>query len=227
MRRLAAILSLLLFFTSSALAKVVVFWQDGFPTVASQPLARETLVKALDGMDPIFAGADALQEPATLNGADLLILPYGSAVLTDAWASIHGHLQAGGNLLILGGQPLRVPVIAANGKFIQARPQHTYSRELDFRHSYEVPRTAAKFEWRSGYSFLDTAQIRASRFFAVEGRLNGLGYMVNSDGGKVAAPVIVADHTNFATPGNARLPRRATPNIRVLVQNPRPPLESR
>ncbi len=56
--------STLLFMTSLASAKVVVFWQDGFPTVASQPLSRDTLVTVFNGMDPVFAGIDALRDPA-------------------------------------------------------------------------------------------------------------------------------------------------------------------
>ena len=41
-----------LFALSSGLAaKTVVFWQAGFPTISSQPVARETPVKALDDPD--------------------------------------------------------------------------------------------------------------------------------------------------------------------------------
>jgi hypothetical protein len=36
-------------------AKVVVFWQPGFPTVASQPVDRASLDKALEGLEPVFA----------------------------------------------------------------------------------------------------------------------------------------------------------------------------
>src|ERR1019366_9676551 len=107
------------------------------------------------------------------------------------------------NLLVIGGQPLRVPVRLRNGHFLQARPQDTYSRELGLRHSYELPRQdGTKFEWKHGYSFLSTPAVRARRFFVMEGRLEGLGYMVNADGVEVAAPVIVEDHTN-ETRGNA------------------------
>ena len=204
--RNAARACLLIFLASSvsSFGKVVVFWQDGFPTVASQPVARETLAKALQGIDPVFANLDGLRNSATLSSAELLILPYGSAVPADAWPSIHAYLRAGGNLLVLGGQPLRVPVTLADGRFVAARPQDTYSRELDFRHTYEVPRAGAtRFAWRSGYSFLHTPEVQARRFFAIEGRLEGLGYMVNSDGVEVAAPVVVADHTSDTASVNA------------------------
>ena len=79
------------------------------------------------------------------------------------------------------------PVALAGGKFEQAAAQDTYSRELDFRHTYEVPAFSdAKFAWRSGYSFLSAPAIHAQRFFAVEGHLDGLGYMVNSEGTEVS-----------------------------------------
>jgi hypothetical protein len=195
--RFMAILFLFLTAVPSGSAKVVIFWQDGFPTVASQPIARETLVKALEGKEPLFVNLEDLKSPGILAGAELVVLPYGSAVPVDAWPQIRDYLQEGGNLLILGGQPLRVPVALVGGKFVQARPQDTYSRELDFRHSYEVPAPGdARFEWRFGYSFLPAPVIRAQRFFAVEGHLDGLGYMVNSEGTEVAAPVIVADQTS-------------------------------
>ncbi|HXR39124.1 MAG TPA: alpha-amylase family protein, partial [Terracidiphilus sp.] len=94
------------------------------------------------------------------------------------------------------GQPLRVPVSLVNGQYVAAAPQDTYSRVLGFRHTYEVPvaRDAA-FQWRAGYAWLPSLKIHAQHFFAVEGHLNGLGYMADREGQLVAAPVIVADHT--------------------------------
>jgi Beta-galactosidase len=198
--------------TSSGLARVVVFWQEGFPTVASQPVQRETLLQALkdrDDKDVTFIGREELNNPTALVAADLLVLPYGSAVPADAWTAIHAYLQAGGNLLILGGEPVRVPVTAVDSKFDQGRPQDSYSRVLNFLHAYEVPADGrAKFAWRPGYSFLRTPEIRARRFFAIEGHLDGLGYMVNSEGTEVAAPVVVSDHTTEATTGDVMLGSR-------------------
>ncbi len=177
------------------LAKTVVFWQPGFPTVASQPIEQSSLLQALNGLDAQFADVEGLNAPATLSGADLLVLPYGSAVPADAWKAIENYLHEGGNLLIVGGQPLRVPVTEADGKFAEAAPQDTYSRVIDFRHTYEVPVPGdAHFAWKPGDDLPETPQIRAHRFFAVEGRLDGFGYMVDGAGLPVAAPVIVADH---------------------------------
>jgi hypothetical protein len=181
---------------SSAFARVAVFEQPGFPTVASQPVSHETLVKALDGQGAVFLGIDQLKDPAALQGVDLLVLPYGSAFPADAWSGIHGYLTGGGNLLVLGGQPFRVPVELRNGTFAEQPPQDTYSRALGFPHSYEIPRldASAKFAWRDGYSFLRTPEIRARRWFAVESHVDGLGYMTDATGDDVAAPVIVSDY---------------------------------
>jgi hypothetical protein len=193
--RTAFLITLLILFPVSLCAKVVVFWQPDFPTVASQPLDRSVLERALNGMDPVFADVASLNQPATLDHADLLILPYGSAASVDAWKSIESYLHGGGNLLVLGGQPLRVPVASVGGKYEASRPQDTYARALDFRHTYEVPVPKdAQFAWMPGLVLGTVPQLRAKRFFAVEGRLNGLGYMSDSTGLLVAAPVIVADY---------------------------------
>ncbi|MBZ5583319.1 MAG: beta-galactosidase [Acidobacteriia bacterium] len=192
MRNLIATLALVLACVFSTTAKTVVFWHAGFPTVASQPVARETLSKALDDPDTVFAGLDTIKD--ALTGADLLVLPYGSAFPAGAWSAIQVYTRAGGNLLVLGGQPFQTPVTSSNGKFTQAPPQDTYSRELGIQHTYVAPQQgAAKFAWRTGYEFLPAVAVRARRYFALEGRLNGLGYMVSAEGLQVAAPVVVMD----------------------------------
>jgi hypothetical protein len=195
MRRIISALFAASLFALPLQAKVVVFWQPGFPTVASQPIDRATLEQALQGLDPVFADETALANADTFADSDLLVLPYGSAVPVDSWKAIEHYLNAGGNLLILGGQPLRVPVSLVNSQYVPAVPQDTYSRALGFRHTYEVPVSRdTAFHWRAGYAWLPSLQIHAQRFFAVEGRLNGLGYMADSAGQLVAAPFIVADH---------------------------------
>jgi len=87
-----------------------------------------------------------------------------------------------------------VPVTQEGTVFVQGRPQDTYARSLDLRHTYEVPVAPdAHFAWRQGYDFATTPKVEAEKFFTVEGRLNGLGYMVDNHGSRVAAPVIVID----------------------------------
>jgi hypothetical protein len=213
-------LALLLAISAAPLrAKVVVFSEPGFPVVDSQPVGSATLTAAL-GPGAIFAGIDALQRADTLSGASLLVLPYGSAIPVEAWTRIDTYLRAGGNLLILGGQPLHAPVTGRAGGFTRQNPQDTFSRVLDFRHTYVVPAipSGASFAWRDGYAFLPKIDVRAERFFAVEGRLNGLGYMVDGDGDRVAAPVIVADHPEGGPGGGNMMGSR----IVALDFDPRP-----
>jgi glycosyl hydrolase family 42 (putative beta-galactosidase) len=182
---------LLSLLSSSAMAQIVVFWQPGFPTVASQPVDRATLSAALH---PGFLDLKALQASGALAKCELLVLPYGSSVPTDAWKAIEIYLQNGGNLLVLGGQPLHVPVTQVGATFVLGRPQDTYSRTLDLRHTYEVPvERDAHFAWKPGYAFETSPRLQAEQFFTVEGHLNGLGYMVDTSGVLVAAPVIVID----------------------------------
>ncbi len=191
MPALLLVVVLLSLLSSSGMAQVAVFWQPDFPTVASRPVDRATLYAALH---PDFLDLKALQAPGALAKCELLVLPYGSSVPTDAWKAIETYLQNGGNLLVLGGQPLRVPVTQVGATFVQGRPQDTYSRTLDLRHTYEVPVARdAHFAWKPGYAFEASPRLQAEKFFTVEGHLNGLGYMVDRSGVLVAAPVIVID----------------------------------
>ncbi len=183
-----------LFLAGSALAQVVVFRQPAFPTVASEPVPPSVLAQALPGAH--FIDLNALKTDR-LAGAKLLVLPYGSSVPVEGWPAIQAFLNAGGSLLVVGGEPLRVPVRGLTA-FTPEAPQDTYSRALGIRHSAPVPQAEGRFRWREGYSFLPEVQIRARTVFAEEGRpekgsLNGLGYLVDAGGTRTAAPVIVLD----------------------------------
>ncbi len=181
---------------TSASRHIVVFEQAGFPTIGTQPIAHSTLVRVL-GTAASFVDLPQLRSGAALQDASLLVMPYGSAVSTAAWPAVQHYLQHGGNLLLLGGQPLRVPVLGdGTGAFNTEAPQDSYSRAIDFRHSYALPLDlkTAHFAWRHGYEFLPAVDIRAEQVYAEEGRLNGLGYLEGADGTHLASPVIVADH---------------------------------
>lgn len=197
--RLLLVLSLFAGHSSALFAKAVVFWQEGFPTVASEPISRAALERALAGENPVFLSVDGLRDSSALANADLLVLPYGSAFPAGDWSAILGYLKGGGNLLTLGGQPFRVPVTGSSGSFQQQRVQDTYSLEVGIRHTYEVPVPAtAKFAWKEGYSFLENTAIQGHRFFALEGQVSGLGYMVDPDGTKSAAPVVVGESAGIS-----------------------------
>ncbi len=183
-----------------AAAKTVVFWQPGFPAVDSRPVARETLRKALEGLDPSFVTLDELARPGTLGGGDLLVLPYGSAVPADAWKVITGHLRDGGSLLVLGGRPLAVPVRRQDGRFVTEQPQNRYSRHVGIWHAYDAPqKDFTRFVWGDDFSFFASVAIRARRAFAAgmgggSGTYRGAGYFLNAAGNRIAAPVTVQDY---------------------------------
>jgi hypothetical protein len=177
-------------------AKVVVFWEEGFPAVESQPVSRETLGRALQSLGPVsFASLDDLARPETLRGADLLVLPYGSAVPVDGWGTILAHLQAGGNLLTLGGRPLYVPVARQDGRFVTGRAQNTYARQLGISHSYAAPQTnLSRFVWDESCSFLRPVDLRALKVYVATGS-SGLGFLLDANAEKAAAPVVKRDFT--------------------------------
>src|ERR1700677_824519 len=165
MRTLPRVFLFLLLLSSPLVAQVTVFWQPGFPTISSQPLDRPTLSAALNDPHLTFLDLKALQDPGALAHTELMVLPYGSAVPTDAWKAIEAYLQHGGNLLVLGGQPMRVPITQADGAFVQGRPQDTYARVLDLRHTYEVPVPRdAHYTWKPGYFFATTPKVQAEKF---------------------------------------------------------------
>ena len=179
----------------SPATRTVVFAEPGFPTIDSEPVPQATLTAAL-GSGTIFANTAELRAGTVLQGASLLVMPYGSAVPAAAWPAVEKYVHSGGNLLLLGGRPLRVPVAGdAAGNFKPEDPQDSYSRALGFLHSYPAPLTGAPahFRWRSGYEFLPSLEVHAKEVFVEEGRLNGLGYLDAQDGTHLAAPVIVLD----------------------------------
>ena len=98
----------------------VIFQQAGFPTLESEPLDASTLRAAFGQTD--HADIAQLQAGEILKQASLLILPYGSAFPEQAWPEIFHYLQEGGNLLLIGGEPFRVPVAeGSNGTFDERR----------------------------------------------------------------------------------------------------------
>ncbi|RPI04393.1 MAG: hypothetical protein EHM64_10080, partial [Ignavibacteriae bacterium] len=132
---------LLCFFQISApvcFGETVVFFEKGFPSQENGTISRTALEKALSPLHPRFVGLAELQQWNAQSPNDLLILPYGSAFPADAWEAIQKHL-AKGNLLVLGGRPLFVPVTHVNGGWRSGNPQNTYARSLGIEHSYAVP----------------------------------------------------------------------------------------
>ncbi len=163
-------------------ADTVVFWQEGFPSIETQPIERTALEAALP------SAAFENLEQLSLGASSLLVLPYGSAVPVAAWPRIQAFLDAGGNLLVLGGRPLYVPVSRSQGKFIPGTPENTYSRRIGIPYAWEVPRKDfVRFGWARELTGLPDVHVRARRAFA--GAEEGIGYLLDS-GGEYAAAVV-------------------------------------
>ena len=188
-------------------AQTVVFQQPGFATIDSEALPQAVLAAAVGGT-AVYVNVEQLRSGAPLEHAALLVLPYGSAFPADAWPAVMHYLEQGGNLLLIGGQPLRVPVLGDHeGAFTRETPQDSYSRTIDFRHSYPVPllSTATHFAWRPGYEFLPRLAVHATQVYAQEGRLQGLGYLDAADGTHLAAPIIVSDRGAGSSMAGSRI----------------------
>lgn len=199
---------------TSLSAKVIVFWQDKFPTVESEAPPRQVLEQALAAMQPVFAGVDDLGKPETLQGADLLVLPYGSAFPAEAWARIQQFIRAGGHVLNLGGRPFFAPVRRDQGAFVAGPLQNTYARSIGIRHSYQAPRTDfSSFSWGEDHGFLAKTEVRARRAFVLIGGGRGLGYLLDGKGERVAAAAITRESASAGRGGRGG---RSAPGARQV-----------
>ncbi len=201
MQKLAVAAWVLALSGAGAAAKTVVFWQEGFPAVDTAAPARRAMEQALAvgdaaGQEVVFADVEELGRAGTLDGTDLLVLPYGSAFPEPDWAAIHRYLESGGNLLVLGGRPFGVTVAARAGAFEIREAAGAYERRMGIRNSYPLPAVPnGEFTWREGYGQFPALKLKPARCFALEGRLSGLGYLRDGRGDALAAPVVVMDHT--------------------------------
>jgi len=212
-------------------ARAVVFDEPGFPVVESAAVPREVLDEALSGFDVAFAGLAEIGRPGALEGADLLVLPHGSAFPADAWDAIRAYLEGGGNLLTLGGRPLYVPVFAEADGYRAGRPTPEYWRLLAAVEAAEVRLPAAtrsRFVWDPVWGF-EAVELRARRVFAVttlfvanfsapEGSWRGLGHLVDANGWRLAAPVTRLDFS--LVPAGAR--PRGHGRLVMLTFDPEP-----
>ncbi|MGQ9635197.1 MAG: beta-galactosidase [Bryobacteraceae bacterium] len=187
-------------------ASVLVFWEEGFPTVDSQPVSRQVLEQSLKNLNPRFVSRAQLRGAEALQKVDLLVLPYGSAFPAELWPSLSSYLEGGGNLLVLGGRPFTVPVSEEQGRLVEGRPQQLFSGQLGISETYEAPLinriraetgvtrpTDLRFLWDDDFYFLDPVRVAARRVFVLGiGRgqgYRGMGFLVNPEGRRVAAPV--------------------------------------
>lgn len=209
---------LIFIFSASAISgfgKTIVFFEKDFPTVDNGAISRATLEKAfasapeahppLAEMNVQFVGLADLQE--SLADSDLLVLPYGSAFPADAWQTISHHLGSG-NLLVLGGRPLYVPVYRDSTGWRVEPAQNTFSKYLGIMYSYAITQSGPwSLKWDEDAPFftshLSAVSLNPRRVFANSGygqRYRGIGFLVDAQGNRLVAPIVADDRFGHASP---------------------------
>lgn len=193
-------------FTATAVSgfgRTIVFFEKDFPPVDNGTISRTALERAFAPLSPRFVDLTDLQKPDVLAEGDLLVLPYGSAFPADAWETIQRHLQ-GGNLLVLGGRPLYVPVYRDSTGWRIEAPQNTFSKNIGVMYSYPVPQHGPwNLKWDEDAPFFQVTSLNPQRVFVnagFGGRYRGLGFLVDAQGERLAAPVVAVDMVVFGPP---------------------------
>ncbi|MGD0339072.1 MAG: cellulase family glycosylhydrolase [Bacteroidota bacterium] len=193
---------------ATSFGKTIVFFEKDFSPVENGAISRTALERAFASLNPHFVNLADLQKSDALAEGDLLILPYGSAFPADAWETIRNHLNHG-NLLVLGGRPFFVPVYRDSTGWRVGQPQNSYARSLGIEHSYAVPQHGPwSLQWDEDAPWFHDLALNPRRVFVNAGygeRYRGLGFLVDADGNRLAAPVVAEDLTGYALPPRRRV----------------------
>jgi hypothetical protein len=186
----------------------VVFYEKNFPTVENGAVSRAALEQALRSLNPRFVGLADLQREAVLGEGDLLVLPFGSALPVDAWNVIRRHLDRG-NLLVLGGRPFFVPVRRDSTGWHPQQPQNGYALSLGIAQSYAVPQHGPwTLQWDENAPWFRGGSLDPRRVFVnagFGGRYRGIGFLVDTNGNRLAAPVAAEDLVGHSLPARRRV----------------------
>ncbi len=188
----------------------VVFFDSGFPLADSASASRAQLETILP--DARFASLDQLAAQLNDSSTRLLVLPYGSAFPEQAWAAIYDFLERGGNLLVLGGQPLsRAAYRDSTGwhlrdysvRFMRPLMIDQYqitpgSEGLDFQTNQAVTLQPKPFAWKRAFSpviRLSAVDLynRGGSAGSIDARLDALAWGTKG-GRRLSAPLIQIDH---------------------------------
>ena len=197
--------------STAAKTRVIVFWEEGFPSADTAPPSRANLNAILPGAS--FISADTLSDALASEETGLLVLPYGSAFPEKQWDTIRKYLDRGGDLLVLGGMPFTRAVYKDGGAWRMRPAIQTFARSLFLNDYQETPGSdAAKFTANDDYSFLKlpafswarawsaTVRLTDEELYKREGsagtldtRLETLAWGV-ANGHRLAAPIVEMDH---------------------------------
>jgi Cellulase (glycosyl hydrolase family 5) len=198
--------------SAAAKSRVIVFWEEGFPSADTAAPSRADLSAILSGAS--FISADALSDALASEETGLLLLPYGSAFPEKQWDAIRKYLERGGNLLVLGGMPFTRAVYKDGGAWRMRPAIQSFARSLFLNDYQETPGSdTAKFAVNDDYSFLKlpafswarawsaTVRLTDEELYKREGsagtldtRLDTLAWGV-ANGHRLAAPIVELDHS--------------------------------
>jgi hypothetical protein len=193
---------------------VIVFWEDGLPAADTAQPSRGPLSAVLPD-DAAFTNADHLSEALNERETELLVMPFGSAFPEDAWPAIHGYLERGGNLLVLGGRPFTRAAYRekSNGAWKLRPAIQAFARSLFLNDYQETPGSdTAAFAANEDFSFMElpafawkrawsaTVRLTDEDLYKREGSAGSLDARLDTlvwgvaNGRKLAAPIIEIDH---------------------------------
>lgn len=198
-------------------ARVLIFKEEDFPFVDTTAVQTQEIIEALPPMQEVRSvEVSELKKRLRADSIDLLINPYGSAFPMDAWPEIHDYLASGGNLLNLGGAPFSVPMRHDGEGWRQEISQTQYHRELGINQAYPVDMTDVKrYHTTSTEPLLSglIEEFACDRVFELQVKLTSrsddsaefgtsgareavlrpLLYAYDSEGRRIAAPIIAID----------------------------------
>ncbi|MGE5846438.1 MAG: hypothetical protein ACM34O_06925, partial [Ignavibacteria bacterium] len=210
LKKISPYLFLIIFFLSNkaVISRTIIFYEKGFPSYENGLISREILDRALSPLKPVFMDFRTLISDTSFKEGDLLVFPYGSAFPQEAWEAINKYI-ANGNILVIGGRPLTVPVYRKNKKWFVDNPQNTFSKTLGIQYSYEIPLKKNQHpEYDENAPFFNGVELNPVRVFVNAGygdKYRGLVYLTDSNGDRAAAPITAEDLIGYNQPPRRRV----------------------
>ncbi len=125
-------------------SRTAVFRPKGFPTIDAAPIDDATLARVVSNQDSdVISSVPEFIERLTTERYDTVVFTHGSAFPIQAWPQIRAFIANGGSLVVFGGAPFHVPVLAT-GKpgeetYESAPRTPTFARELLIGPCEEIP----------------------------------------------------------------------------------------
>jgi hypothetical protein len=221
MRKIPLLYVILTMTSTSVLGKVVVFFEKGFPSVDNGAISRITLEKAFGNMSVRFAGLTDIQN--ALGDTDLFVLPYGSAFPADMWKVIEHHINNGNFLVLGGrplyvpvyhdGDGWRIGgpqntfsrYIGVMYSYVVPQVSSSTGRQRSVANGLnnkplQGDERIWKLEWdedapffgkHPSINFLNPIRVFSNSGFGQ--RYRGVGFLIDSCGNRLAAPIVADD----------------------------------